>query len=49
LFSIVEDAKEELDRIAGPTLDALEMMHGESFLHRDIAPTTSSCALGRLE
>jgi hypothetical protein len=26
LFSIVEDAKEELDRIAGPTLDALEMM-----------------------
>jgi serine/threonine protein kinase len=30
--------QEELDRIAGPTLDALEMMHAESFLHRDIAP-----------
>jgi formylglycine-generating enzyme required for sulfatase activity/serine/threonine protein kinase len=30
--------QEELDRIAGPILDALEMMHGESFLHRDIAP-----------
>ena len=30
--------QEELDRIAGPLLDALEMMHAESFLHRDIAP-----------
>ena len=30
--------QEELDRIAGPILDALEMMHGENFLHRDIAP-----------
>src|SRR5262249_40443282 len=28
----------ELDRIAGPLLDALEIMHGENFLHRDIAP-----------
>jgi formylglycine-generating enzyme required for sulfatase activity/serine/threonine protein kinase len=28
----------ELDRIAGPLLDALEVMHGASFLHRDIAP-----------
>jgi serine/threonine protein kinase len=28
----------ELDRIAGPLLDALEMMHAQSFLHRDIAP-----------
>jgi serine/threonine protein kinase len=30
--------QDELDRIAGPLLDALEMMHGEHFLHRDIAP-----------
>jgi C-terminal processing protease CtpA/Prc len=30
--------QEELDRIAAPLLDALEMMHGENFLHRDIAP-----------
>ena len=30
--------QEELDRIAGPLLDALEMLHNESFLHRDIAP-----------
>jgi serine/threonine protein kinase len=30
--------QEELDRIAGPLLDALEMMHAQSFLHRDIAP-----------
>jgi len=28
----------ELDRIAAPLLDALEMMHAENFLHRDIAP-----------
>jgi Protein kinase domain len=28
----------ELDRIAGPLLDALEMMHGQGFLHRDISP-----------
>ena len=28
----------ELDRIAGPLLDALEMMHAAEFLHRDIAP-----------
>jgi serine/threonine protein kinase len=28
----------ELDRIAGPLLDALEMMHAQNFLHRDIAP-----------
>ena len=28
----------ELDRIAGPILDALELMHAQSFLHRDIAP-----------
>ena len=30
--------QEELDRIAAPLLDALEMMHAENFLHRDIAP-----------
>ena len=30
--------QEELDRIAAPLLDALEMMHRENFLHRDIAP-----------
>jgi hypothetical protein len=29
---------EELDRIATSILDALEMMHGTNFLHRDIAP-----------
>jgi serine/threonine protein kinase len=28
----------ELDRIALPLLDALEMMHVQNFLHRDIAP-----------
>jgi TPR repeat protein/tRNA A-37 threonylcarbamoyl transferase component Bud32 len=28
----------ELDRIAAPLLDALEMMHAQKFLHRDIAP-----------
>jgi TPR repeat protein len=30
--------QEELDRIVAPLLDALELMHAESFLHRDIAP-----------
>ena len=30
--------QEELDAIAAPLLDALEMMHAENFLHRDIAP-----------
>jgi len=30
--------QEELDRIAAPLLDALELMHAENFLHRDIAP-----------
>jgi TPR repeat protein/tRNA A-37 threonylcarbamoyl transferase component Bud32 len=30
--------QEELDRIAAPMLDALEMMHAQNFLHRDIAP-----------
>ena len=30
--------QDELDRIASPLLDALEMMHAENFLHRDIAP-----------
>jgi TPR repeat protein len=30
--------QEELDRIAAPLLDALELMHSQSFLHRDIAP-----------
>jgi hypothetical protein len=30
----------ELDRIASPILDALEVMHAEKFLHRDIAPDT---------
>jgi serine/threonine protein kinase len=28
----------ELDAIAGPLLDALEMIHAGNFLHRDIAP-----------
>ena len=28
----------ELDRIAAPILDALQVMHAENFLHRDIAP-----------
>jgi serine/threonine protein kinase len=28
----------ELDRIAAPLLDALELMHAADFLHRDIAP-----------
>src|SRR4051794_15433328 len=31
-------AQEELDRIAAPLLDALELMHAQDFLHRDIAP-----------
>ena len=30
--------QEELDRIATPLLEALQMMHAENFLHRDIAP-----------
>jgi serine/threonine protein kinase len=30
--------QEELDRIVGPLLDALELMHAQNFLHRDIAP-----------
>jgi hypothetical protein len=30
--------QEELDRIAAPLLDALELMHAENFLHRDISP-----------
>jgi hypothetical protein len=30
--------QQELDRIVGPLLDALEMMHAADFLHRDIAP-----------
>src|SRR5215467_12381351 len=30
--------QEELDSIVAPLLDALEMMHAENFLHRDIAP-----------
>ena len=30
--------QQELDRIAPPLLDALEIMHTENFLHRDIAP-----------
>ena len=30
--------QEELDRIVAPMLDALQMMHAENFLHRDIAP-----------
>jgi hypothetical protein len=30
--------QEELDRIARPLLDALQMMHAANFLHRDIAP-----------
>jgi TPR repeat protein/tRNA A-37 threonylcarbamoyl transferase component Bud32 len=33
-----QPTQEELDRIAAPLLDALEMLHNESFLHRDIAP-----------
>jgi serine/threonine protein kinase len=28
----------ELDRISTPLLDALQLMHAENFLHRDIAP-----------
>jgi serine/threonine protein kinase len=28
----------ELDRIVAPVLDALQLLHGENFLHRDIAP-----------
>ena len=30
--------QEELDRIAESLLDALQLMHAENFLHRDIAP-----------
>jgi WD40 repeat protein len=30
--------QEELDRILGPLLDALEVVHRSDFLHRDIAP-----------
>jgi tRNA A-37 threonylcarbamoyl transferase component Bud32 len=30
--------QEELDRVVAPLLDALEIMHAEDFLHRDIAP-----------
>ena len=30
--------QEELDAILHPLLDALELMHGANFLHRDIAP-----------
>jgi formylglycine-generating enzyme required for sulfatase activity len=30
--------QEELDRVVMPLLDALELMHAENFLHRDIAP-----------
>jgi hypothetical protein len=30
--------QEELDAIVAPLLDALQMMHAENFLHRDIAP-----------
>jgi len=30
--------QEELDGITGPLLDALELIHAGSFLHRDIAP-----------
>src|ERR1700680_2644276 len=30
--------QDELDRIAVPLLDALELMHGQDFLHRDISP-----------
>ena len=30
--------QEELDRIATPLLEALQMMHAKDFLHRDIAP-----------
>jgi serine/threonine protein kinase len=28
-------SQDELDRIAAPLLDALEMMHNHNFLHRD--------------
>jgi serine/threonine protein kinase len=30
--------QEELDRLLAPLLDALEIMHRQNFLHRDIAP-----------
>ena len=30
--------QDELDALVAPLLDALEMMHGANFLHRDIAP-----------
>ena len=31
-------SQDELDSIVAPMLDALQMMHAENFLHRDIAP-----------
>jgi TPR repeat protein/tRNA A-37 threonylcarbamoyl transferase component Bud32 len=31
-------SQDELDRIAAPLLDALQLMHAADFLHRDIAP-----------
>jgi formylglycine-generating enzyme required for sulfatase activity len=31
-------SQEELDRIVGPLLDALDLMHRDSLLHRDISP-----------
>jgi serine/threonine protein kinase len=31
-------AQDELDAIVAPLLDALQIMHAENFLHRDIAP-----------
>lgn len=30
--------QEELDRLIAPLLEALELMHSNHFLHRDIAP-----------
>jgi serine/threonine protein kinase len=30
--------QQELDRLVGPLLDALEFLHKQNFLHRDIAP-----------
>src|SRR5262249_48182560 len=31
-------SQEELDRLAAPLLNALELVHGHGMLHRDIAP-----------
>ena len=31
-------SQDELDSVVAPLLDALQMMHAENFLHRDIAP-----------